>query len=54
MSDTAELYEHVKWIFQVIAQLWRKKFSGTLILEFYEGKMLKNYKRQINERAPGD
>jgi len=54
MSDAAELYERVKWIYKVIAQLWRQKFSGSLILKFHEGNMSRKYSRQIDETAPGD
>jgi len=52
MSDAADLYERVKWIFQVI-ELWRQKFSGSLILEFHDGNMSRKYKRQVIETAPG-
>ena len=52
METTAELYERVKWIFKVIAKLWREQYSGTLTLTFYKGVMSPNYKREIMEKAP--
>jgi len=52
MSDAAELYERVKWIFKVIANLWRQKYSGDLILHFHQGNLSRDFHRQIKESAP--
>ena len=52
-NSTATLYEKVKWVFLVIAKLWKQKFCGTLLLEFHNGDLCHKYRTQETHYAPG-